>query len=42
MIINKITNLTYIGETRQDLYERWRQHKQQRDLFGNMNNIKVL
>jgi len=26
-IINKVTQQTYIGQTTQDLYERWRQHK---------------
>ena len=29
-IINKITNQNYIGQTTQDLYERWRQHKQKK------------
>jgi group I intron endonuclease len=29
-IINKITNQNYIGQTTQDLYKRWRQHKQKK------------
>lgn len=29
-IINRITNQSYIGQTTQDLYERWRQHKKKK------------